>query len=117
MPTNFPVSGVHNAMNVQSDARLGIMLFEVSYLFSILICLSFLFIVYKYVNKYFLIERFTHEQLKKEIDQQTIAYAVFMSSVVGFMADMYLSLPVSIFIACCSLYVIYLFIRFLSPKK
>ena len=117
MPTNFPASGVHHAMNVQSDARLGIMLFDASPFFSFLICLTFLFLVYKYVNKYFLIERFTHEQLKKEIDQQTIAYAVFMSSIIGFLADLYLSLPVSIFIFCCVLYIIYLFIFFLSPKK
>ena len=57
------------------------------------------------------------EQIKKEINSLTIAYAIFISSMSGFMADMYLSLPISIFIACCILYVIYLLIRFLSPLK
>jgi hypothetical protein len=111
------LSGSHHAITADSDPRLMMMLFEVSPVFSILIFLSFLFIIYKYVNKYFLIERLTDEQLKKEIDQQTIGYAVFMSSIAGFLSDMYLSLPVSIFIACCFLYIIYLFVRFLAPKK
>lgn len=92
-------------------------LINVSPVFLTLIILSFLFIVYKMINKFFITEPMNEAQVTKEINQQTIAYAVFMSSIAGFMTDMYFGLWTSIFVACCCLYVIYLLIRFLSPKN
>lgn len=86
-------------------------------LFLAIICLSFLFILYKNINKFFIAQALTEIQIQKEINYQTIAYAIFISSVSGFMAEMYLSTPVSIFVACCVLYIIYLLIRFLSQEK
>lgn len=119
MPANHPIinSSAHLSMSTAFDSDLFSIILNVSPVFLTLIILSFLFIVYKNINKFFITEALNETQLKKELNHQTIAYAVFISSMAGFMADMYLSLPVSIFIACCSLYVIYLFIRFLAPKK
>ncbi|MEA9354725.1 hypothetical protein SHI21_00815 [Bacteriovorax sp. PP10] len=118
MPANHPIinNSAHSSMSTAVDSDLLSIILNVSPVFLTLIVLSFLFIAYKSINKFFMTEALTETQLKKELNYQTIAYAVFMSAMAGFMADMYLSLPVSIFIACCSLYVIYLFIRFLTPK-
>lgn len=119
MPVNHPIinSSAHSAMSTAFDSNLLSIILNVSPVFLTLIVLSFLFIVYKNINKFFMTEALSETQLKKELNHQTIAYAVFMSSMAGFMADMYLSLPVSIFIACCTLYVIYLFIKFLAPRN
>lgn len=119
MPTNHPiiVNSAHSQMSTAIDSDLFSILLNVSPLFLALITLSFLFIAYKSINKFFLTEALSEVQLKKEINYQTIAYAILMSSTVGFLANMYLSLPVAIFIACCVLYVIYLLVRFLSPQK
>lgn len=119
MPVNHPIikSSAHSAMSTAFDSDFLSIILNVSPVFLTLIVLSFLFIVYKNINKFFMREALTEAQLKKELSHQTIAYAVFMSTMAGFMADMYLSFPISIFIACCSLYVIYLFIRFLAPKN
>lgn len=104
-------------MSTAIDSDLFSILIGISPVFLTLIVLSFLFIVYKNINKFFVTEALNETQLNKEINYQTIAYAIFMSSMAGFLSDMYLSLPVSIFIACSFLYVIFLFIKFLAPKK
>lgn len=118
MPTNHPMTmtSAHTLGTSDYSDAFSILL-NVSPVFLALVCLSFLFIVYKNINKFFVIEALTETQVKKEITQQTIAYSIFMASMAGFMADMYLSLPVSIFIACCVLYVIFLLVRFLAPKN
>lgn len=119
MPVNHLIinNSAHSMMSTAVDSDLFSVLINISPVFLTLIILSFLFIVYKNINKFFISEPMNEAQVIKEIRLQTIAYAVFMSSVAGFMADMYLSLPVSIFIACCMLYVIFLCVKFLSPKN
>jgi hypothetical protein len=118
MPVNHPIvnSSAH-MLGTSTNQEIFSILLNTSPIFLALICLSFLFILYKNINKFFLTKALSEEQIKKEINYQTIAYAVFISSVAGFMADMYLSTPISIFIACCVLYVIYLLVRFLAPQE
>ena len=118
MPNNHPIvnSSAH-MMSTGTNQEIISILLSISPFFLTLICLSFLFILYKNINKYFHNHALSDAQIRKEINYQTIAYAIFISSVSGFMADMYLSQIVSIFIACCILYVIYLLVRFLPAQK
>ena len=119
MPANHPIinHSAHLTMSTVFDSDLISIILNISPVFLTLIILSFVFIIYKSINKFFMTEALSEAQIQKELNYQTIAYAVLISSMAGFMADMYLSLPVSIFIACCFLYIIFLFIKFLAPKK
>jgi hypothetical protein len=119
MPVNPPIinNSAHLAVSTVTDSDHFSIILSISPFFLTLIILSFLFIVYKNINKFFITEALNDAQFKKEINYQTIAYALLMSSMAGFVADMYLSLPVSIFIACCFLYIIFLLVKFLAPKK
>ena len=92
-------------------------LINASPIFLALIGLCFLFIIYKNINKFFVKQPLTETEIKKEINYLTIAYAIFISSVSGFMANMYFSISISIFIFCCVLYVQYILIKFLTLKK
>lgn len=119
MPANHPIvnHSAHSTMSTVFDSDLISIILNISPVFLTLIILSFVFIMYKSINKFFMTEALSEARLQKELNHQTIAYTVLISSMAGFMADMYLSLPVSIFIACCFLYIIFLFIKFFAPKK
>jgi uncharacterized membrane protein len=119
MPVNHPIinNSAHSMMSTAVDLDLFSILINISPFFLTLMILSFSFIIYKNINKFFISEPMNEAQVIKEIRLQTISYAIFMSSITGFMADMYLGQAVSIFIACCMLYVIFLCVKFLSPKK
>ena len=118
MPNNHPIvnSSAH-LLSTSNNKEMLLIFLNTSPIFLTLICLSFIFIIYKNINKFFLNEALNEAQINKEINYQTIAYSIFISAVSGFMADMYLSLSISIFIFSCVLYVQYLLIRFLSPIK
>ena len=111
------VNSSAHSLGTSSNQDLLSILISTSPIFLTLICLSFLFILYKNINKFFIKQALTETQVKKEINYLTFAYAIFISSVSGFMANMYLNIPISIFISCCILYVQFILIRIFSSKK
>ena len=106
-----------HSLGTGTNQEILTILINTSPIFLALICLSFLFILYKNINKFFIKQPLTAIQIKKEINYLTVAYAILIASVSGFMANMFLSISISIFIFFCVLYVQYILIRFLAPKK